>query len=147
MKKIIISILTLLTINSFSMISKDEGYSELKGIKKELVTRYKKEMNIDFSDLSKNTVNEQRIFNETLYLKFLSKYVFDITDVKMYSSPSVNNIVIFADKPIDKNDFKSLYAIIAKEENSKKLKLLQVPSANSKNDLDKIIQERSSERD
>lgn len=101
-------------------------------------------MNIDFSDVSEKSTNELRIFNETLYLKFLSKYVFDVTDVKMYSSKNVNNLVIFADTPIEKDDFDSIYSIIAKKENDKRLKLLQVPSSSTKNI---IIQEKSSERD
>ncbi|ACZ00536.1 hypothetical protein [Streptobacillus moniliformis] len=144
MKKIFIAIMILLSFNSFSMIDIEDGLAELNNIKKELIIKYKKVMNIDFSDVSEKSTNELRIFNETLYLKFLSKYVFDVTDVKMYSSKNVNNLVIFADTPIEKDDFDSIYSIIAKKENDKRLKLLQVPSSSTKNI---IIQEKSSERD
>ncbi|WP_180371213.1 hypothetical protein, partial [Streptobacillus notomytis] len=85
--------------SSFSMIDKEEGLAELKKIKKELIKKYKEVMNIDFSDKSEKSTNQLRIFNETLYLKFFSKYVFDIADVKIYSSKNVNNLVIFADSP------------------------------------------------
>ncbi|WP_064607156.1 hypothetical protein [Streptobacillus moniliformis] len=144
MKKIFIAIMILLSFNSFSMIDIEDGLAELNNIKKELIIKYKKVMNIDFSDVSEKSTNELRIFNETLYLKFLSKYVFDVTDVKMYSSKNINNLVIFADTPIEKDDFDSIYSIIAKKENDKRLKLLQVPSSSTKNI---IIQEKSSERD
>ncbi|WP_064610133.1 hypothetical protein [Streptobacillus moniliformis] len=144
MKKIFIAIMILLSFNSFSMIDIEDGLAELNNIKKELIIKYKKVMNIDFSDVSEKSTNELRIFNETLYLKFLSKYIFDVTDVKMYSSKNVNNLVIFADTPIEKDDFDSIYSIIAKKENDKRLKLLQVPSSSTKNI---IIQEKSSERD
>ncbi|WP_064580897.1 hypothetical protein [Streptobacillus moniliformis] len=144
MKKIFIAIMILLSFNSFSMIDIEDGLAELNNIKKELIIKYKKVMNIDFSDVSEKSTNELRIFNETLYLKFLSKYVFDVTDVKIYSSKNVNNLVIFADTPIEKDDFDSIYSIIAKKENDKRLKLLQVPSSSTKNI---IIQEKSSERD
>ncbi|WP_156299148.1 hypothetical protein [Streptobacillus canis] len=147
MKKIVIAILLLFSFNLFAMIDLEEGLKELKDMKKELIVKYKKEMNIDFTDMTKNSVNEIRIFNETLYLKFLSKYVTDITDIKIYSSKMVNNLVIFADIPIEKSDFNSIYSIIAREENKKRLKLLQVPSSSNKNQLDKIIQEKSSGRD
>ncbi|WP_155733052.1 hypothetical protein, partial [Streptobacillus moniliformis] len=113
MKKIFIAIMILLSFNSFSMIDIEDGLAELNNIKKELIIKYKKVMNIDFSDVSEKSTNELRIFNETLYLKFLSKYVFDVTDVKMYSSKNVNNLVIFADTPIEKDDFDSIYSIIA----------------------------------
>ncbi|CAM3135227.1 hypothetical protein [Streptobacillus ratti] len=144
MKKIFIAIMILLSFNTFAMIDVEEGLAELKNIKKELIIKYKKVMDIDFSDTSEKSTNELRIFNETLYLKFLSGYLFDVTDVKMYSSKNVNNLVIFADTPIEKDDFDSIYSIIAKEENDKRLKLLQVPSSSTKNI---IIQEKSSERD
>lgn len=147
MRKIVIAILLLFSFNSFAMIDLEEGLKELKDMKKELIVKYKKEMNIDFTDMTKNSVNEIRIFNETLYLKFLSKYVTDITDIKIYSSKMVNNLVIFADIPIEKSDFNSIYSIIAREENKKRLKVLQVPSSSNKNQLDKIIQEKSSGRD
>ncbi|WP_066899827.1 hypothetical protein [Streptobacillus notomytis] len=144
MKKIVIAIMLLLSFNSFSMIDKEEGLAELKKIKKELIKKYKEVMNIDFSDKSEKSTNQLRIFNETLYLKFFSKYVFDIADVKIYSSKNVNNLVIFADSPIEKDDFDNIYSIVAEEESDKRLKLLQVPSSSTKNT---IIQEKSSGRD
>lgn len=141
MKKIIYGLFFISCI-TFSTISLDKSYDELKSIKKELIVKYKKELGINFEDFSKNSANEIRIFNETLYLKFLSKYVNDISDIKIYSTNDIINIMIFSNIKIDRENFEEIYKILKKDIGNKKLKLIQVPTNNNSKD-NKIIQEKA----
>lgn len=145
LKKIILFISFLISFISFSNINMDKVDSELKSIKKKLITKYKKEYGTDFSNLENNSIKEIRIFKETLYLSFLSKYVKDISDVKIYSNEEFNNILIFADEIIEKDEFCKIFDILFRDDN-KKLKLIQVPTNRSKV-YGEIIQEKSSERE
>lgn len=145
LKKIILFISFLISFISFSIINMDKVDSELKSIKKKLITKYKKEYGTDFSNLENNSIKEIRIFKETLYLSFLSKYVKDISDVKIYSNEEFNNILIFADEIIEKDEFCKIFDILFRDDN-KKLKLIHVPTNRSKV-YGEIIQEKSSERE
>ena len=127
MKKILLFITLLISLNSFSSINTSKGFIELRNIKKELILKYKSEIGVDYSSFENRSPNEKRVFYENLYLKFLSKYIEDLGDVKVYTGKDVNNVMIFANNPIDRSTFESIYTIILKEDPSKKLKLIQVP--------------------
>lgn len=143
MRNIYISFfLLLLSINSYS-INIEKGKEELKAVKRELIIKYKKEIGADYSDFSNSSSNEKRAFYENLYLKFLGKYIVDLKDVKVYTGPNVNNVMIFANTPIEKSMFNDIYNILSIEESNKKLKLIQVPD-NNKGKFYGIIQEKSS---
>lgn len=147
MRKISILLALILSINVFGSLDIDKAKIELKDIKKEIIEKYKEELKMDFNDISKKSANEVRIFKETLYLKFLSKYVEDITDVKIYSSKEAINFLIFANNKIDREDFEKLFDIIYEENDKIKLKLIQVPSENGRVKYFDIIQEKLSERE
>ena len=135
MKKILLFITLLISLNSFSSINTSKGFIELKNIKKELILKYKSEIGVDYSSFENRSPNEKRVFYENLYLKFLSKYIEDLGDVKVYTGKDVNN-------PIDRSTFESIYTIILKEDPSKKLKLIQVPE-NDRVKFYGVIQEKN----
>lgn len=141
MKKLIF-ILCLISTFAFS-IDHNSALIELDFLKKDLIVKYKKKLNIDFTDMSKNSKEQVRFFYETLYLIFLSNYVLDVKDVKIYNGNKTENILIFADNQIDADTFKELYLIFSKMSNMK-INLLQVP-VNTKDSLG-IIQELSEGR-
>ena len=114
----------------------------MKNIKKELILKYKSEIGVDYSSFENRSLNEKRVFYENLYLTFLSKYIGDLGDVKVYIGKDINNVMIFANNPIDKSTFDSIYNIILKEDTSKKLKLIQVPE-NDRVKFYGIIQEKN----
>ena len=142
MKKILLSFTLLMSLNSFSSINVNKGFIELKNIKKELILKYKSEIGVDYSSFENRSLNEKRVFYENLYLTFLSKYIGDLGDVKVYIGKDINNVMIFANNPIDKSTFDSIYNIILKEDTSKKLKLIQVPD-NHRVKFYGIIQEKN----
>ena len=142
MKKILLFITLLISLNSFSSINTSKGFIELRNIKKELILKYKSEIGVDYSSFENRSPNEKRVFYENLYLKFLSKYIEDLGDVKVYMGKDVNNVMIFANNPIDSSTFDSIYNIISKEDPSKKLKLIQVPE-NDRVKFYGIIQEKN----
>lgn len=144
MKKILIFILCLFSINLFANIEVNKALKEIENLEKELILKYK-EKNIVI-DLSKDNPNEIRMFNETLYLKFLSKYVKGIVDVKIYSTNKVSNILIFSDIPIEKKDFDDIFIIFEKINLNKRINLIQVPTEENRVKVYEVIQEKKSER-
>ena len=142
MKKFLLFITLLISLNSFSSINANKGFVELRNIKKELILKYKSEIGVDYSSFENRSPNEKRVFYENLYLKFLSKYIEDLGDVKVYMGKDVNNVMIFANNPIDSSTFDSIYNIISKEDPSKKLKLIQVPE-NDRVKFYGVIQEKN----
>ena len=142
MKKFLLFITLLISLNSFSSINTSKGFVELRNIKKELILKYKSEIGVDYSSFENRSPNEKRVFYENLYLKFLSKYIEDLGDVKVYMGKDVNNIMIFANNLIDSSTFDSIYNIISKEDPSKKLKLIQVPE-NDRVKFYGVIQEKN----
>ena len=142
MKKFLLFITLLISLNSFSSINTSKGFIELRNIKKELILKYKSEIGVDYSSFENRSPNEKRVFYENLYLKFLSKYIEDLGDVKVYTGKDVNNVMIFANNPIDSSTFDSIYNIISKEDPSKKLKLIQVPE-NDRVKFYGVIQEKN----
>lgn len=142
MKKFLLFITLLISLNSFSSINTSKGFVELRNIKKELILKYKSEIGVDYSSFENRSPNEKRVFYENLYLKFLSKYIEDLGDVKVYMGKDVNNVMIFANNPIDSSTFDSIYNIISKEDPSKKLKLIQVPE-NDRVKFYGVIQEKN----
>lgn len=142
MKKFLLFITILISLNSFSSINTSKGFVELRNIKKELILKYKSEIGVDYSSFENRSPNEKRVFYENLYLKFLSKYIEDLGDVKVYMGKDVNNVMIFANNPIDSSTFDSIYNIISKEDPSKKLKLIQVPE-NDRVKFYGVIQEKN----
>lgn len=142
MKKFLLFITLLISLNSFSSINTSKGFVELRNIKKELILKYKSEIGVDYSSFENRSPNEKRVFYENLYLKFLSKYIEDLGDVKVYMGKDVNNVMIFANNPIDSSTFDSIYNIISKEDSSKKLKLIQVPE-NDRVKFYGVIQEKN----
>ncbi len=142
MKKFLLFITLLISLNSFSSINASKGFVELRNIKKELILKYKSEIGVDYSSFENRSPNEKRVFYENLYLKFLSKYIEDLGDVKVYMGKDVNNVMIFANNPIDSSTFDSIYNIISKEDPSKKLKLIQVPE-NDRVKFYGVIQEKN----
>ena len=142
MRKILLFITLLISLNSFSSINTSKGFIELRNIKKELILKYKSEIGVDYSSFENRSPNEKRVFYENLYLKFLSKYIEDLGDVKVYMGKDVNNVMIFANNPIDSSTFDSIYNIISKEDPSKKLKLIQVPE-NDRVKFYGVIQEKN----
>ncbi|WP_314011066.1 hypothetical protein [Pseudostreptobacillus hongkongensis] len=146
MRKIYISFIFLLISNLSYSLNVEKGKEELKSIKKELILKYKKELGADYSNFSNSSSNEKRAFYENLYLKFLGKYIIDLKDVKVYTGPDVNNVMLFANTPIEKSTFEDIYKILSIEESNKKLKLIQVPE-NNRGKFYGIIQEKISERE
>lgn len=144
MKKILIFILCLFSINLFANIEVNKALKEIENLEKELILKYK-EKNIVI-DLSKDNPNEIRMFNETLYLKFLSKYVKGIVDVKIYSTNKISNILIFSDIPIEKKDFDDIFIIFEKINLNKRINLIQVPTEENRVKVYEVIQEKKSER-
>ena len=142
MKKFLLFITLLISLNSFSSINTSKGFVELRNIKKELILKYKSEIGVDYSSFENRSPNEKRVFYENLYLKFLSKYIEDLGDIKVYMGKDVNNVMIFANNPIDSSTFDSIYNIISKEDPSKKLKLIQVPE-NDRVKFYGVIQEKN----
>ena len=142
MKKFLLFITLLISLNSFSSINTSKGFVELRNIKKELILKYKSEIGVDYSSFENRSPNEKRVFYENLYLKFLSKYIEDLGNVKVYMGKDVNNVMIFANNPIDSSTFDSIYNIISKEDPSKKLKLIQVPE-NDRVKFYGVIQEKN----
>ena len=142
MKKFLLFITLLISLNSFSSINTSKGFIELRNIKKELILKYKSEIGVDYSSFENRSPNEKRVFYENLYLKFLSKYIEDLGDVKVYTGKDVNNVMIFANNPIDRSTFEYIYTIILKEDPSKKLKLIQVPE-NDRVKFYGVIQEKN----
>lgn len=142
MKKFLLFITLSISLNSFSSINTSKGFVELRNIKKELILKYKSEIGVDYSSFENRSPNEKRVFYENLYLKFLSKYIEDLGDIKVYMGKDVNNVMIFANNPIDSSTFDSIYNIISKEDPSKKLKLIQVPE-NDRVKFYGVIQEKN----
>lgn len=144
-KKLLLIFLFVIGINLFSNTSINEKIEFLNNLKSQLIIRYKTEVGIDFSDFKKNTPKEIRIFKETLYLHFISEYVDDIKDIKIFEKKKNINVILFADKKIDKESFNMIFDIITLNEPNFKVNLIQVPDSRNKIYGD-VIQERYTER-